>query len=112
MGYLSPTHLLLLGILLVVVFIIWGPGKLPDVGAGLGRAIREFRKASSDTREEFSRAVRTDQSPPPESESSDHPGARDAQTPEPATAPAAGTPAEPAPAAGASVPGPPPDGTR
>jgi sec-independent protein translocase protein TatA len=38
-------------IVLVVVLIIWGPGKLPDVGAGLGRAIREFRKASTETRD-------------------------------------------------------------
>lgn len=38
-------------IVLVVVLIIWGPGKLPDVGAGMGRAIREFRKASTETRD-------------------------------------------------------------
>jgi sec-independent protein translocase protein TatA len=34
--------------LLIVVLIIWGPGRLPEVGAGLGRAYREFRKAVSD----------------------------------------------------------------
>jgi len=39
-------------ILLVIVLIIWGPGKLPDVGAGLGRAIREFRKASTEVRDQ------------------------------------------------------------
>ncbi|HEV3125015.1 MAG TPA: twin-arginine translocase TatA/TatE family subunit [Candidatus Dormibacteraeota bacterium] len=38
-------------ILLVIVLIIWGPGKLPDLGAGMGKAIREFRKASSDIRD-------------------------------------------------------------
>lgn len=45
---LSSGHLLLILVLLVVVLAIWGPGKLPDVGAGMGRAIREFRKAASD----------------------------------------------------------------
>ena len=38
-------------ILLVIVLIIWGPGKLPDIGAGMGRAIREFKKASQDVRD-------------------------------------------------------------
>ena len=34
-------------ILLIIVMIIWGPGKLPEVGAGMGKAYREFRKAIS-----------------------------------------------------------------
>ena len=38
-------------ILLVIVLIIWGPGKLPDLGAGMGKAIREFKKASADIRD-------------------------------------------------------------
>ena len=41
-------HLPEIIIVLVVILIIWGPGKLPDVGAAMGRGIREFRKASSD----------------------------------------------------------------
>jgi sec-independent protein translocase protein TatA len=39
-------HLPEIIIVLVVILIIWGPGKLPDVGAALGKGIREFRKAS------------------------------------------------------------------
>ncbi len=35
-------------IILVVALLILGPGKLPEVGAALGKSIREFRKASSD----------------------------------------------------------------
>jgi sec-independent protein translocase protein TatA len=42
-------HLPEIIIVLVVILIIWGPGKLPDVGAAMGKGIREFRKASSDT---------------------------------------------------------------
>jgi len=42
-------HLPEIIIVLVVILIIWGPGKLPDVGAGIGKGIREFRKASSET---------------------------------------------------------------
>jgi len=35
-------------VLLVVVLIIFGPGKLPDIGNAIGRGVREFRKASND----------------------------------------------------------------
>lgn len=34
-------------LILVVALIIFGPGKLPDVGKSLGKTIREFRKSSS-----------------------------------------------------------------
>jgi len=43
-------HWPFLFILLIVVLIVWGPGKLPDLGSGLGKAIHEFRKASSEAR--------------------------------------------------------------
>ncbi len=35
--------------ILAVVLIIFGPGKLPDVGKSLGRTIKEFRKATKET---------------------------------------------------------------
>lgn len=41
-------HWIWLVLLLVVVLIIFGPGRLPELGAGLGRAMREFRKATSE----------------------------------------------------------------
>lgn len=34
-----------LTLILVIVLIIFGAGKLPDIGEGLGRGIRSFRKA-------------------------------------------------------------------
>jgi sec-independent protein translocase protein TatA len=46
-------------IILVIALLILGPGKLPDVGAALGKSIREFRKASSDVQD----AVKVDTSP-------------------------------------------------
>jgi len=33
-------------IILVIVLIIFGAGKLPEIGAGLGRGIRNFKKAT------------------------------------------------------------------
>ncbi|AEF94900.1 Sec-independent protein translocase protein tatA/E-like protein [Desulfotomaculum nigrificans CO-1-SRB] len=43
-GILQPTHLFLI---LIVVLIIFGPGKLPEVGKAMGRTVSEFRKATS-----------------------------------------------------------------
>ncbi len=44
-GLFQPMHLL---IILVIALVVFGPGKLPDLGAGLGKGIREFRKAMQD----------------------------------------------------------------
>ena len=35
-------------ILLVIMLVIFGPGKLPQLGASLGGAIRNFRKAADE----------------------------------------------------------------
>jgi len=43
-GLFRPMHLLLI---LVIVLIIFGPGKLPEIGEGLGKSIRSFKKALS-----------------------------------------------------------------
>jgi len=47
----GASHWPYLLILLVIVLIIWGPGKLPELGSGMGKAIREFRKASTEVRD-------------------------------------------------------------
>jgi sec-independent protein translocase protein TatA len=44
-GLFRPMHLLLI---LVIVLIIFGPGRLPEIGEGLGKSIRGFKKAMSD----------------------------------------------------------------
>jgi sec-independent protein translocase protein TatA len=36
-----------IGIILVIILIVFGVGKLPQVGDALGRGIRSFRKAQS-----------------------------------------------------------------
>ena len=38
-------------LILVVVLVVFGPGKLPDVGNAIGKGIREFRKASNELEE-------------------------------------------------------------
>ncbi len=36
-------------IILVIILIIFGAGKLPEIGAGVGKAIKNFKKATSDS---------------------------------------------------------------
>ncbi len=43
-GLFQPMHLILI---LIIALIIFGPGKLPELGRGLGKSIREFKKAMS-----------------------------------------------------------------
>jgi sec-independent protein translocase protein TatA len=41
MGSLSPVHWV---IVLVIVLLLFGPGRLAGVGKGLGEGIRSFKK--------------------------------------------------------------------
>ncbi len=38
-----------LGFILIIVLIIFGAGKLPEIGTGMGKAIRNFKGATSDS---------------------------------------------------------------
>jgi sec-independent protein translocase protein TatA len=44
-GLFQPMHLL---VILVIVLIIFGPRRLPEIGKGLGESIRGFKKAMSE----------------------------------------------------------------
>ncbi|NLI78192.1 MAG: twin-arginine translocase TatA/TatE family subunit [Candidatus Riflebacteria bacterium] len=35
-------------VILVIILILFGPGKLPEIGKAIGRGIREFKKAQKD----------------------------------------------------------------
>ena len=39
-------------IILVIILIIFGAGKLPEIGAGMGKAIRNFKGASDEEKKE------------------------------------------------------------
>lgn len=47
-GLFQPIHLL---IILVIALVVFGPKKLPELGASLGKAIREFKNATADREE-------------------------------------------------------------
>lgn len=87
---LDSGHLIYILLLAIVVLIIWGPNKLPELGSGMGRAIREFKKATQDT----SDTLRSVMSEPP---------AKPATTPATATSPVVGEAAEQVPVPVATV---------
>ena len=63
-GPMGPIELVLI---LAVVIIIFGVGRLPEVGGAIGKGIREFRKASKEDDEpkQITEAQSTAQQAPP-----------------------------------------------
>ncbi len=60
-GLFQPMHLLLI---LVIVLIIFGPGKLPQLGESLGKGIRGFKKAMSEKDEDKAEAKKIEEKKP------------------------------------------------
>jgi len=40
-------------IILIIILIIFGAGKLPQIGSGLGKGIKNFKKATSESHDEI-----------------------------------------------------------
>ena len=51
-GLFQPMHLIFI---LVIVLIIFGPGKLPQLGEGLGKSINAFKKALKEGEQDATR---------------------------------------------------------
>ncbi len=51
MDIFTPVHLI---IILVIALLLFGPKRLPEIGQGLGKTIREFRNAMKEGSEETS----------------------------------------------------------
>jgi sec-independent protein translocase protein TatA len=48
-------------LIFLVVLILFGAKRIPDIAQGLGRGIRDFRKAMKDTTDEINRAASDDE---------------------------------------------------
>ena len=48
-GLFQPMHLI---VILVIVLIIFGPGKLPELGSGLAKGIKSFKDGIKDLQAE------------------------------------------------------------
>jgi sec-independent protein translocase protein TatA len=58
------SHWVYIVILLIVVLIIFGPGRLPELGGAVGKAMREFRKATTELTNEVTTAAQAKPEPP------------------------------------------------
>ena len=47
LGFLPNLGMAEISLILVLALIVFGPGKLPDVGKALGKSIKEFKGAVS-----------------------------------------------------------------
>jgi sec-independent protein translocase protein TatA len=52
-------------IILIVLLLVVGPGKLPEIGSAFGKTLREFRKASTELQETAESATRLTDPPRP-----------------------------------------------
>jgi sec-independent protein translocase protein TatA len=53
MPFINGGHIwLILG--LIVLLVIFGPGKLPELGTAVGKTIKAFRKSTEDLKAEMS----------------------------------------------------------
>jgi sec-independent protein translocase protein TatA len=48
-GLFQPMHLL---VILILALLVFGPGKLPELGNSLGKAIRGFKKSMEEPEKE------------------------------------------------------------
>lgn len=62
-------------LIMVIALLVFGPGKMAEIGRELGKGVRDFRRATSDVTKEFNDALKLDEP------------AKPAPAPAPATAP-------------------------
>ena len=67
----QPSHLL---IVLLVAFLVFGPKKLPELGAGLGKGIREFKRAMSEINKEVAKPTTEEKAPANQAPTDHHVG--------------------------------------
>lgn len=58
MGSVGFPEILLI---LLLALLLFGPKKLPEIGRTIGRAIREFRKATRDVTSSFEESLKDDE---------------------------------------------------
>ena len=107
-GSLGVPELLLI---FVVVLIVFGPRRIPEIGRTLGKALGEFRKATDDLKNTIEREVRLEELKkitPPNLESIMTPeqsvSRNEPLVPEPAAAPESVPESSPEPAVTADAP--------
>lgn len=57
---IGPLGLPEIIIILIVILLIFGPRRLPDMAKGIGQSVREFRKGIRDMKDDFEEEVSKD----------------------------------------------------
>lgn len=57
-----------LALIFLVVLLLFGAKRLPDIAQGMGKGIREFKKAVKDTKDEIQSSTSVDDKPKNETE--------------------------------------------
>jgi len=47
-------------VIFLIILILFGAKKIPDIAAGLGRGIRDFKRAMKDTGDEIQKSATSD----------------------------------------------------
>ena len=55
-----PIHPFWIAAILVIVLIVFGPSRLPELGSAVGKAMREFRKATTELTNEVKASASTE----------------------------------------------------
>ncbi len=63
MGQLGLPEMIVIGVIALLVF---GPKKLPELGSGLGKAIRDFKRAMNETTASVQEEIEKSNKPKPE----------------------------------------------
>jgi sec-independent protein translocase protein TatA len=50
-------------VILVIVLVLFGAKRVPEIGASIGKGIREFKRSVSDTQDELSAAPHSQERP-------------------------------------------------
>lgn len=51
-----------IGMILVIALVVFGPGRLPEIGKAVGKSISEFRNATTKAEQEVKKTVALDES--------------------------------------------------
>lgn len=60
-----------IAILVIVLLVVFGPKRLPELGSSLGKAITGFRKGLKESEQELRKAVADDSEPAPAAKSAE-----------------------------------------
>lgn len=87
---MNPSLLAMLGWpeiigILVVILVLFGAKKLPELARGLGQGIKEFKKATREVQDDLQRAIEEEPAPEPPRRVADKPATP--KSSEPATPP-------------------------